>query len=174
MKTILAVTAVLLASCASAPTSSPSRASSKVTVVADRSVTQSEADVFRKVALDRLKDVGALSVDINLMAGEHDGSLVSRGGFTAPSLGPFTMGGDGAILNGMNTNIAPNANVGPLGIFSTAARDSIDLNVIYVIRDASGNVVDGAEEAIRFTSSDHVRTYQNVVNRIAKRVKRVA
>lgn len=163
MKAILAVSAVLLASCASAPTSSQD--SSNVTVLASPSVSPSEVDAFRKVALNTVGDIGSLSVDIYVKAPRdyRESYGMSTGTFTPPSLAGFGMGGDGAIWNSIPTNVAVPSMASP------------GLGVHYVIRDASGNVLAEEFESISFTAiTGDIRGYQKVVDRIAKRVKQLS
>ena len=161
------------------------RGPEKITVVAHSPVSQSEADDFRKVALDGIRNTGSLQIDVSLDSAPTSGSprpsfvtAAPGANFAPSSLGRFPnsspfMGGDGALFVPGNpiTPYAGPSGTSPINEMSNGVRD--DIYVTYLIRDASGNALDEGSEAIRFVNADRAWSYQPIVERLAKRVAKL-
>ena len=159
------------------------RGPEKITVVAHSPVSQSEADEFRKVALDGIRNTGSLQIDVSLdsptsgVPGPSSLAATAGASFAPPSasrLGsPTFMGGDGALFY-PGYPITPYAGLSGTSLtneMSNGVRN--DVYVTYLIRDASGNLLDEGSEAIRFVNADRAWSYQPIVERLGKRVAKL-
>ena len=141
------------------------RNSANIVVTAVPPVSQAEADVLRRVALDALSDAGPLTIVFSLRLGQPQ--RVRQGSsFTPPSMpsGQF-MTGDGELHlpGGMATGTV--AETGP------SAMRQDEIGVWYIVYGASGKIIDrGPAAAPLYADANHEDIYQAVVKKIAKRV----
>ena len=164
MKTILAGFAVLLASCASAPTAG----SSKIHVRAYAPVSEREADYFRSLALEGIRDPSPLRIEITISRSARPvNGLSSTYGAYAPAVGS-------ASRNASSTEpleTPPPTN--PVSRYPVSNLPSVatnDIMVWYMIRDASGKVLENRGSGAMVGSANHEKQYQDLVKKIAKRV----
>jgi len=153
MKTILAVSAVLLAGCnpivqhvQTEPVAPEWHQGIQVVSIA--AIPQTEADLLRGIALESLREIEPLAVEM---------TIAPVGGIWALPTASF----------GVPTPVGPPAR----GISSESPPWTASFCVAYTIRDASGKALERKTADCLLGDSDHTEKYRSIVKEIAERIK---